>query len=106
MLNRHIHALTAHRSFVAVARKRASSDPAPIPSFCFWHLHPAIELPFDARLLIFHTNHVYNHTTSHSLNAQALAIMYLRAIHAELDIPSLRKFIRENPLGILITALP
>jgi transcriptional regulator len=32
--------------------------------------------------------------------------MYLRAIHAELDIPSLRKFIRNNPLGILITALP
>jgi hypothetical protein len=31
---------------------------------------------------------------------------YLRAIHAELDIPSLRKFIRDNPLGILITALP
>jgi transcriptional regulator len=32
--------------------------------------------------------------------------MYLRAVHAELDIPSLRKFIRDNPLGILITALP
>jgi len=32
--------------------------------------------------------------------------MYLRAIHAEFDIPSLRKFIRDNPLGILITALP
>ena len=31
--------------------------------------------------------------------------MYLRAIHAELDIPMLRKFIRDNPLGILITAL-
>ena len=31
--------------------------------------------------------------------------MYLRAIHAELDLPVLRKFIRENPLGILITAL-
>lgn len=32
--------------------------------------------------------------------------MYLNAHHAELDILSLRKFIRENPLGILITALP
>lgn len=31
--------------------------------------------------------------------------MYLRAVHAELDIPLLRKFIRDNPLGILITAL-
>src|SRR5579862_3450840 len=31
--------------------------------------------------------------------------MYLRAIHAEFDIPALRKFIRDNPLGILITAL-
>jgi transcriptional regulator len=31
--------------------------------------------------------------------------MYLRADHAEFDIPSLRKFIRDNPLGILITAL-
>jgi hypothetical protein len=30
---------------------------------------------------------------------------YLRAIHAELDT-SLRKFIRDNPLGILITVLP
>jgi len=32
--------------------------------------------------------------------------MYLRAVHAELNIPALRKFIRDNPLGILITALP
>jgi transcriptional regulator len=32
--------------------------------------------------------------------------MYLRAIHAEPSIPSLRNFIRDNPLGILITALP
>ncbi|KAI9773924.1 MAG: hypothetical protein M1840_006150 [Geoglossum simile] len=31
--------------------------------------------------------------------------MYLRAIHAEFNIPALRKFIRNNPLGILITAL-
>ncbi|KAK6537418.1 hypothetical protein TWF694_011605 [Orbilia ellipsospora] len=31
--------------------------------------------------------------------------MYLRAIHAELEIPLLRKFIRSNPLGILVTAL-
>jgi transcriptional regulator len=31
--------------------------------------------------------------------------MYLRAIHAEFDIPVLRNFIRDNPLGILITAL-
>ena len=31
--------------------------------------------------------------------------MYLRTVHAELDIPLLRKFIRDNPLGILITAL-
>jgi transcriptional regulator len=32
--------------------------------------------------------------------------MYLRADHAEYDIPLLRQFIRDNPLGILITALP
>jgi len=32
--------------------------------------------------------------------------MYLRATHAEFEIPALRRFIRENPLGILITALP
>ena len=31
--------------------------------------------------------------------------MYLRSVHAELDIPSLQKFIRENPLGVLITSL-
>jgi transcriptional regulator len=31
--------------------------------------------------------------------------MYLRAVHAEFDIPSLREFIRENPLGIIITAI-
>lgn len=30
--------------------------------------------------------------------------MYLRAAHAELDIPSLRRFVQDNPLGILITA--
>ncbi|KAL8714296.1 MAG: hypothetical protein Q9225_006590 [Loekoesia sp. 1 TL-2023] len=32
--------------------------------------------------------------------------MYLRTIHAESDISSLRRFIQQNPLGILITALP
>lgn len=31
--------------------------------------------------------------------------MYLRAAHAELDIPTLRQFIKDNPLGIVITAL-
>ncbi|KAI9659666.1 MAG: hypothetical protein M1829_006574 [Trizodia sp. TS-e1964] len=31
--------------------------------------------------------------------------MYLRAIHAEFDITLLRKFVRDNPLGILITSL-
>lgn len=39
-------------------------------------------------------------------SVHTLATMYLRAIHAELDIPVLRQFIRDNPLGILITALP
>jgi len=32
--------------------------------------------------------------------------MYLRAAHAELHIPSLYAFIRQNPLGILTTAIP
>lgn len=32
--------------------------------------------------------------------------MYLRAVHAEHHIPTLRRFIQENPLGLLITALP
>jgi transcriptional regulator len=32
--------------------------------------------------------------------------MYLRAGHADLHIPSLYKFIRQNPLGILTTAIP
>ncbi|KAK4196658.1 putative FMN-binding domain-containing protein [Triangularia verruculosa] len=32
--------------------------------------------------------------------------MYLRAIHAEFEIPALRRFIRENALGLLITGLP
>lgn len=32
--------------------------------------------------------------------------MYLRAIHAEHHIPSLRKFIHDNPLGLLITSFP
>ncbi|KAF5337658.1 hypothetical protein D9758_012996 [Tetrapyrgos nigripes] len=31
--------------------------------------------------------------------------MYLRAVHAEQDIPTLRAFIRENPLGILTTTI-
>jgi len=31
--------------------------------------------------------------------------MYLRAVHAEHHIPTLRQFIHENPLGLLITAL-
>lgn len=31
--------------------------------------------------------------------------MYLRAVHAELHVPSLRRFIIENPLGLLITSL-
>ncbi|KAL7620865.1 hypothetical protein AAE478_009863 [Parahypoxylon ruwenzoriense] len=31
--------------------------------------------------------------------------MYLRAVHAELDIPSLRRFVRDNPFGLLITAI-
>ncbi|KAJ9659870.1 hypothetical protein H2201_007128 [Coniosporium apollinis] len=31
--------------------------------------------------------------------------MYLRAVHAELNIDLLRDFIRDNPLGILVTAL-
>ncbi|KAM0722063.1 hypothetical protein Q7P37_002989 [Cladosporium fusiforme] len=32
--------------------------------------------------------------------------MYLRAAHAETSISALRQFIRENPLGILTTAIP
>jgi transcriptional regulator len=32
--------------------------------------------------------------------------MYLRAAHAEFDVTQLRKFIRDNPLGIIITAIP
>ncbi|KAG7088810.1 hypothetical protein E1B28_012770 [Marasmius oreades] len=31
--------------------------------------------------------------------------MYLRAVHAEEDIPTLRNFIKVNPLGILTTAI-
>ncbi|KAF5355484.1 hypothetical protein D9758_006358 [Tetrapyrgos nigripes] len=31
--------------------------------------------------------------------------MYLRAVYAEQDIPTLRAFIRQNPLGILTTAI-
>ena len=31
--------------------------------------------------------------------------MYLRAIHADATIPTLRKLIRENPLGIITTAI-
>ncbi|KAJ4524458.1 hypothetical protein HRR78_004577 [Exophiala dermatitidis] len=31
--------------------------------------------------------------------------MYLRAAHAEYHIPTLRRFIQENPLGLFITAL-
>ena len=32
--------------------------------------------------------------------------MYLRAVHAETSIPTLRRFIQENPLGILTTTIP
>jgi transcriptional regulator len=31
--------------------------------------------------------------------------MYLRAVHADLHMPTLRQFIRNNPLGILTTAI-
>lgn len=31
--------------------------------------------------------------------------MYLRAVHAELHIPTLRQFIHENPLGLLVSAI-
>ena len=31
--------------------------------------------------------------------------MYLRAAHAELNIPTLRQFVKDNPLGMLITGL-
>lgn len=31
--------------------------------------------------------------------------MYIRAAHAELNIPSLRRFIRQNPFGLLITSI-
>ncbi|KAJ4319964.1 hypothetical protein N0V94_003634 [Neodidymelliopsis sp. IMI 364377] len=32
--------------------------------------------------------------------------MYLRAVHAETSIPTLRQLIRSNPLGVLTTAIP
>src|SRR4051812_45012326 len=32
--------------------------------------------------------------------------MYLRAVHADATIAQLRKLIRDNPLGILTTAIP
>jgi transcriptional regulator len=32
--------------------------------------------------------------------------MYIRAVHAELDVPTLQAFIHQNPLGILTTAIP
>lgn len=32
--------------------------------------------------------------------------MYLRAVHADLSLPELYKFIQSNPLGILTTAIP
>ena len=32
--------------------------------------------------------------------------MYLRSVHAEHSIPALRQFIHDNPLGLLITAIP
>ncbi|WWC73896.1 uncharacterized protein I206_107868 [Kwoniella pini CBS 10737] len=32
--------------------------------------------------------------------------MYIRPIHAELDIPILHEFIRENPLGLFTTSIP
>ncbi|KAI0008438.1 putative transcriptional regulator [Xylariaceae sp. FL0662B] len=32
--------------------------------------------------------------------------MYLRDVHAETDIPTLRQLIRDNPLGVLTTAIP
>lgn len=32
--------------------------------------------------------------------------MYIRAVHAELDVPTLQAFIKENPLGLFTTAIP
>ncbi|KAI0682290.1 putative FMN-binding domain-containing protein, partial [Cerioporus squamosus] len=37
--------------------------------------------------------------------SEATSAMYLRAVHAEHDIPTLREFIRANPLGIFTTAI-
>ncbi len=37
---------------------------------------------------------------------QTFATMYLRSDHADADTATLRKLIRENPLGIITTALP
>lgn len=45
------------------------------------------------------TPHIYD-------KSSWLKKMYLRAVHAETSIPALRQFIKENPLGILTTAIP
>lgn len=37
--------------------------------------------------------------------ATVLTIMYIRPVHAEHDLPTLHTFIRENPLGVLTTAI-
>ncbi|WVW87121.1 hypothetical protein I302_109178 [Kwoniella bestiolae CBS 10118] len=32
--------------------------------------------------------------------------MYIRPVHAELDVPTLHQFIRQNPLGLFTTSIP
>ncbi|PNY20397.1 Uncharacterized protein TCAP_07429 [Tolypocladium capitatum] len=40
------------------------------------------------------------------VSAAERAVMYLRAIHADATTPMLRQLIRDNPLGVLTTAIP
>ncbi|KAL5389031.1 hypothetical protein DPSP01_002734 [Paraphaeosphaeria sporulosa] len=64
----------------------------------------ALRAPLLATAWIRHSMVLY-YTISTTLIRDAELTMYLREIHAENNIPTLYQFIKENPLGLLTTAL-
>jgi transcriptional regulator len=76
-----------------------------------WYAHavgPNSCLPSRLTLLVDRRTQTRKGKAFIALNTSSLSSlnMYLRAVHAETSIATLRKFIHENPLGILTTAIP
>lgn len=70
----------------------------------------ALPLPLTTSIPIFKSTRTSKRKTR--ITVKGLLVrndqddMYLRAIHAESDIPTLQEFIQNNPLGVLTTAIP